>query len=59
MDRDFYRESRVEEIETLVELGSFQVAAVKEAVGHILYRAGFVDSVRPDGTKRLRLCMAA
>lgn len=59
MDGGFYRESRREEIEILVDLCCFQVTSWKEVEEHRLYRARFVYRVRPDSNRRSRLCVAA
>lgn len=59
VDSEFFPESSVEEIRTLIDLGCFEIAPSTGAAGHRIYRAQFVDKLKVDGTKRSRLCVAA
>lgn len=59
LKKDFYRFSRMEEITALQEIGCFEIVDRGEAKDSRLYRCTFVDSVKPDGRKRSRLCAAA
>jgi len=57
--KDVYCESRAEEIKYLRELGCFEVVDATQSANHRLYRPTFVDKLKPDGSKRSRLCVAA
>lgn len=58
-ENELFRSSRTEEIKALVDAGCFEIAPAIEADGHRIYRSRFVDKVKPDGTMRSRLCVAA
>lgn len=54
--KGFYRESRLEEIKALQNVGCFEVVPRGDAEGHRLYHPKFVDKVKPSWEKRSRLC---
>ncbi len=59
MDRELFKESKQEEINTLEGLGCFHIVYKVQSEGLRLYRARFVDKIKNDGTKRSRLVVAA
>lgn len=58
MDEEFFQSSRLSKISSLMEKGCFKVTPKIAAKGQRLYRSRFVIRVKPDETKRSRLCVA-
>lgn len=57
--KEVFNKSRMEEIDSLRDLGCFKVFSISEAEGHRLYRSTFIDTIKPSGEKRSRLCVPA
>ena len=54
-----FADSRLEELEGLAQIGTFEVVDISESEGHRLYNSVFVDLIKKDGTKKSRFCVAA
>lgn len=57
--KDMYRDSCREELQGIQELECFEVVYRSASEGQGLYRAVVVDKVKPDGSKKSRLCVTA
>lgn len=57
-DKDFYRQSRLEQIKALLERGGFETMLIAEVKGQRLYRSRFIDLIKANGIKRSRICVA-
>lgn len=57
-DQEFFKESRVEEVQALLNTGCFAVIDLSAAEGQRVYRLRLVTLIKPDYTNSCHLCVA-
>lgn len=58
-DQELFQESRMKEVQALLNEGCFVIVEVSAARGQRTYFSRFLDHIKADDTKRSRRCVAA